>query len=63
MKAKSYIQMNEDCFFKLEKQFKIVCCECQLVHSWEFERTLTGFGFRIKVDKRATAQMRRKSKK
>ena len=43
----------------LETEHRISCCECGLVHDIEFE-TIGGLKARARVNKRATAQMRRK---
>lgn len=58
-----YIQMSEDATFELSRVFKTACCDCGLVHKWTFSETKEGkFIYRIKVDKKATAQIRRKIK-
>ena len=44
----------------LEKEHRICCCECGLVHDIEFEPIAYGLKARARVNKRATAQMRRK---
>ena len=63
MQARKYVQMSDDCTLELEKVHKIACCDCGLVHVWEFKgigkRTLI---FRVRRDKRATGQMRKNNK-
>ena len=59
-----YVQMPDDCFLEIMHKFKTECCDCGLVHVWEFVDKGRGkkrqVGFRVKRDNRATAQRRRK---
>jgi hypothetical protein len=63
MKAKKYIQMSDDCTVMLMRFHKTLCCDCGLVHLWELKRIKKGiYGFRIRRDNQATAQMRKNNK-
>ena len=41
---------------------KIACCDCGLVHKFEFKKVVGGLKFRAWRDERATAARRRKKK-
>lgn len=60
MRVKKYIQMPEKAFVALSKAFKVQCCDCGLVHSWEMVHQKGIFGFIITRDNRATSQVKRK---
>lgn len=47
----------------LHRVFKIACCDCGLVHTWRLGKKRGVYGFRVKRDARATAQMRRRKGK
>lgn len=63
MKASKYIQMPEKDFVQIYKIFKTQCCDCGLVHLWEFHKPKgKPFGFIITRDNRATGQIRKNKK-
>lgn len=62
MISKKYVQMSDDCIFELKKWYKTLCCDCGLVHLWEFKMIKGKPFFRIRRDNRATAQMRKNHK-
>ena len=45
---------------ELEEEHRICCCECGLVHDIQFSRLDGGLAARARINRRATAQMRRK---
>jgi hypothetical protein len=62
MKTK-WKQMPEDCIFELKKIFKTQCCDCGLVHIWEFKEIRKYiFGFRVWRDDAATKRIRKSRK-
>jgi hypothetical protein len=62
MKTARFVQLKDDDQFELMKAFKICCCDCGLVHTWEIENTEDGIMVNVKRDNRATAQLRRRNK-
>ena len=42
------------------KRYRLMCCDCKLVHRFEFRKTATGIEMRLWRDQRATALARRK---
>lgn len=50
---------DEEWCWPTQRNFKLACCDCGLVHTFDF-RTVEGqVEFRVKRDNRATGQIRR----
>lgn len=55
-----YLQLDSDEWFQpTHKDFKMACCDCQLVHDMKFRWKDGHFQFKATRNERATAAMRR----
>ena len=64
MRFPPYKQIHDGDFLPLHHVHKIACCDCGLVHRWEFKIKTIGrkkvAGFIVARDNRATGQRRRR---
>lgn len=61
--SRTYKDVGDDWIFPYRKEFRLMCCDCKLVHVFKWRLVRDGKGHRIEFkcdrDERATAQARR----
>lgn len=60
MRARKYVQRADGEWFDTERLHKIACCDCGLVHLLRFRIRKGKIEMQATIDKRATAQRRRR---